>query len=69
MMLYQALAILIYIVLCIIVAYLGRRRKWGYWGYLWSSILFTPFFGSLFVMASDPPARQRKSAGSSPANS
>lgn len=67
MMLYQALVIVIYLLLCIVVAYLGRYRKWGYWGYLWASILFTPFFGSLFVLASDPPACHKKSAGKSPA--
>jgi hypothetical protein len=65
-MLYQVLAVVIYLLLCILVAYLGRRRKWGYWGYLWSSVLFTPFFGSLFVLASDPPPRPGKPASEAP---
>lgn len=46
--------ILFYIVLCLAVALLGRRRKWGFWGYLWSSVLFTPLLGLLFLLASDP---------------
>lgn len=44
---------------CILIAYLGRRRKWGYWGYLWSSLLFTPAMGFLFLLASDPAPRPR----------
>ncbi|BBA33886.1 uncharacterized protein sS8_1932 [Methylocaldum marinum] len=46
--------ILLYIVLCLAVALFGRRRKWGFWGYLWSSVLFTPLLGLLFLLASDP---------------
>lgn len=48
------LIIAIYLVAAMLVAFLGRRRKWGYWGYLWSSILFTPLLGLLFVLAADP---------------
>jgi len=48
-----------YIAACILIAYLGRRRKWGYWGYLWSSLLFTPAMGFLFLLASDPAPRPR----------
>lgn len=68
MMLYQVLAVVVYLLLCVVVAFLGRKRKWGYWGYLWSSVLFTPFFGSLFVLASDSPARRKKVSGSPAAN-
>ncbi len=63
MILNLAFFIPVYIVLCILVAYLGRRRKWGYWGYLWSALIFTPFFGALFVLAADPPPRPKKSGG------
>lgn len=68
MMLYQILAVVVYLLLCVVVAFLGRKRKWGYWGYLWSSVLFTPFFGSLFVLAGDPPPRRTKTSGTSPAS-
>ncbi|ESQ11996.1 MAG: hypothetical protein N838_01385 [Thiohalocapsa sp. PB-PSB1] len=54
----------VYIALCMLVAFIGRRRKWGYWGYLWSSVLFTPALGFMFVLAADaPPKRPRASAG------
>lgn len=44
---------LIYILFCIVVAVLGRERKFGFWGYFFSSILFTPPVGLLLVIASD----------------
>ncbi|MBK1633725.1 hypothetical protein CKO31_23875 [Thiohalocapsa halophila] len=50
----------IYLAAAMLVAVLGRRRKWGYWGYLWSSILFTPLLGFLFVLAADPPPKQQR---------
>ncbi len=46
--------VLIYLVLCLFVGFLGRNRKWGFWGYLWSSILFSPLLGLVFLLASDP---------------
>lgn len=52
--------ILIYFLAAAAVAYWGRRRKWGYWGYFWSSILFTPFLGVMFVLAADPPPKKRR---------
>jgi Na+/melibiose symporter-like transporter len=62
-MIYYAAAAVAYILLCVIVAMIGRRRKWGYWGYLWSSVLFTPVLGLMFVLAADPPPRRRRVSG------
>jgi hypothetical protein len=56
----QFLIVAIYLSAAVLVALLGRRRKWGYWGYLWSSILFTPLLGLLFVLAADPPPKKRR---------
>jgi len=53
-MINQIVIILLYLGLSLLVAILGRKRKWGFWGYLWSSILFTPFLGLVFLLASDP---------------
>ena len=57
MILYYLLFFTAYIILSMLIARLGRYRKWGYWGYLWSSILFTPLLGFLFILASDPAPR------------
>lgn len=46
--------LLICIALSLVVAYLGMNRKFGFWGYFFSSLLFTPLVGLLLVIASTP---------------
>lgn len=46
----------------LLVAVIGRRRKWGFWGYFWASLLMSPILGALFVLAGDPPPRRRTPA-------
>lgn len=46
--------LLIYIALSIAVAVLGYDRKFGFWGYFFCSLLFSPLMGLLFVFASSP---------------
>ncbi len=47
---------LLYLGLCSLVAYLGRDRKFGFWGYLLASLLLDPIIGFLLVLASDKKA-------------
>lgn len=42
------------LVLSCIVAFFGRNRKMGFWGYLFASILLTPLIGALLVIVSGP---------------
>lgn len=49
--------ILIYVGLALVVAIMGHRRKFGFWGYFFASLLFTPALGILFVLASSPVKR------------
>lgn len=49
----------------LLVAVIGRHRKWGFWGYFWASLFMSPILGALFVLAGDPPPR-RRAAGASP---
>ena len=48
------IAYFLWIVLSIIVGFIGKNRKFGFWGYLFASILFTPVIGLVLVVASDP---------------
>jgi len=48
------LAYLLYAALCVLVALAGRHRKFGFWGYLFASLLLSPLAGTLLVVASDP---------------
>lgn len=42
----------------LLVALMGRKRKFGFWGYFFASLLFTPLVGLLFVIASGPAQPQ-----------
>jgi hypothetical protein len=50
---------ILYFAICLAVAVLGSRRKFGFWGYFFASLLLTPLIGLLLVIASDKrrPAR------------
>jgi hypothetical protein len=50
-MLIQGLCLLV--LLSVLVGWMGRNRKFGFWGYFFSSLLFTPIIGLLLVFASD----------------
>ncbi len=56
--------ILVYIVLIVLslaIAFLGRNRKFGFWGYLFCSLFFTPIVGLLLLIGSDRrPAPAKK---------
>ncbi|HEV3065874.1 MAG TPA: hypothetical protein VGX93_11050 [Chthoniobacterales bacterium] len=42
---------LVYFGLCFLVAAVGKARPLGFWGYFFSSFLFTPLVGLLLLMA------------------
>ena len=47
------LNIIAYFLLAALVGYLGRDRKFGFWGNFVCSALFTPIIGLVIVLASD----------------
>jgi len=44
---------LVYVLVSWFIAFLGRNKKFGFWGYLFGSLLFTPFIGIILLCASD----------------
>jgi uncharacterized membrane protein YhdT len=44
---------IVYVALCLLVAYLGRERKFGFWGYLAAALVLDPIIGIIIVLASD----------------
>jgi hypothetical protein len=42
-----------YLLICLVVATFGYRKKLGFWGYLFASLLLTPLLGILLVIVSD----------------
>ncbi|NCD25658.1 MAG: hypothetical protein EOL86_08720 [Deltaproteobacteria bacterium] len=45
---------LIFFVGSLIVAFLGRNCKFGFWGNFFASMLLSPLVGILLVLAADP---------------
>jgi len=45
-------SMIIYLGLCIVIGYIGRNRKFGFWGFFFSSLLMTPLAGLLAYLAS-----------------
>jgi len=43
-----------YLALCLLTGIVGRKRRIGFWGFLFCSILFTPFVSLLFIFFSTP---------------
>lgn len=50
----------LYIVLCIIIAWIGSNRKLGSWGYFFCSLALTPFVGIIVLLASDKRSKPLK---------
>lgn len=47
----MTLYVLISIILSLIIAFFGRDRKFGFWGYFFGSMLLTPLIGVLLLLA------------------
>lgn len=45
---------ILYLALCVAAGILGRDRRMGFWGFLFSSICFTPIITLLFLYCAAP---------------
>lgn len=52
--------IVVYLILCAVAAFLGRKRRIGYWGFFFLSILVTPLITGLFIFAAAPARQPRR---------
>ena len=46
--------VILYLAFCFLAGILGRNRRIGFWGFLFSSILFTPVISLLFMYFATP---------------
>ena len=54
------IAVLVLTILAsLVIAYLGKYRKMGFWGYFFASMLLTPMMGLLLLFASDPRPKDK----------
>jgi len=56
----------IYLILCGVAAFLGRRRRIGFWGFFFLSVLVTPFLTAMFVFVAAPVKKKRPVAQKRP---
>ncbi len=52
--------VLIFVALSIVIGFLGRKRRFGFWGYFFLSMLLTPVVGLLTLIAAIPKAESRE---------
>ena len=43
-----------YLTLSVLAGVLGRKRRIGFWGYFFSSVIFTPFVSLMFLYFASP---------------
>jgi len=49
------LTLILIIALCsLVIGFLGRRKKLGFWGFFFASLLLTPVFGLLLLVVAGP---------------
>ena len=48
------LLLTVYLGLCLVAGILGRNRRIGFWGFFFSSVLFTPVISLLFIYFATP---------------
>ena len=51
--------VVVYVILSLGVGFLGRRRRIGFWGFVFLSILLTPLITGLFIFFAAPVRRRR----------
>jgi hypothetical protein len=42
----------------LLIAWMGAKFRFGFWGYLFASLLLSPVIGALLLAAAVPPRRQ-----------
>ncbi|MDP0501497.1 MAG: hypothetical protein Q7P63_15495 [Verrucomicrobiota bacterium JB022] len=42
-----------YVIFCLVLAYLGKEKKFGFWGNFFVSLILTPFIGLIVLLAQD----------------
>lgn len=58
-------SILLWVALALLIGYLGRDYKFGFWGYFAASLFFSPLLAVILLAASDKnPWRRNRETGS-----
>lgn len=52
--------ILLWLFLAIVIGFFGRNYRFGFWGYFFATVLFTPIIGTLMLIGAMPKRVSRK---------
>lgn len=55
-------AVLLYLVLCGVAGFFGRKRRVGFWGFFFLSIIVTPLMTALLIYFAATPKQHRRPA-------
>jgi hypothetical protein len=47
-----------WVFLAIVIGFFGRKFRFGFWGYFFATVLFTPLIGVLLLIAAMPRSRK-----------
>ncbi len=50
--------VMVWLLASLIIAFMGAKLRFGFWGYLFASLLLTPAIGVLLLAAGYPPKRK-----------
>jgi hypothetical protein len=50
----------VWIIGAMIIGFLGRNQRLGFWGYFFGSIMLTPIVGLIILIAATPTRERRK---------
>lgn len=61
-------ALLLCALASVVVGWLGRHRRFGFWGYFFCSLALTPIVGVIILLASDPIEPEHRDTAASTTN-
>ena len=53
------MAVVVYFALSFVIALMGSKRKFGFWGYFFCSLALTPFVGTIVLLGSDAKKKDK----------
>lgn len=53
--------VIAWVIASVLIGFMGRRQRFGFWGYFFGSMLLSPILGLLLLIGATPTREQKKS--------
>ncbi len=53
--------VIAWVLASVFIGFMGRRQRFGFWGYFFGSMLLSPILGVLMLIGATPTPEQKKS--------